>query len=268
MPATPTTPPLNLHRIPKLHLRCYDVGHPGASVFFGTPPSVDQKLQTAVSTVLSRLYPSSDEPPPPIRSVTLYLEVFDGVAYTCGSKLDEEHEEVHLSLSYLADVKKNSHDNTDRLANEVMGVLVHELVHAFQYNGKGTVPGGVIEGIADWLRGEAGLAPPHWRERPSEDDRWDAGYERTGYFLGWISRYTRNPLLVPQLNRALQYSTWGDAAALQKLLGGESPEEMWEKYKKSFKGKEEDEDEPPQPVPTHGPLAGHDMSRRGYSVQY
>lgn len=151
----------------------------GSSAFFGAPPAVDRTLQAAVSNVLAHLYPSSHEPPPPIRSVTLILEEFDGVAYTCGSKLDEEHKEVHLSLSYLVDVQKNAKGDSNRVANEVMGVLVHELVHAFQFNGKGTVPGGVIEGIADWLRGEAGFAPPHWRERPGKDDKWDAGYERT-----------------------------------------------------------------------------------------
>uniref|UniRef100_A0A0K3CBH1 BY PROTMAP: gi/342321017/gb/EGU12955.1/ Proteophosphoglycan ppg4 [Rhodotorula glutinis ATCC 204091] n=2 Tax=Rhodotorula toruloides TaxID=5286 RepID=A0A0K3CBH1_RHOTO len=264
MAPTPTKPPATAHPIPKLLLRCYDVAHPGSSAFFGTPPSVDQKLKAGVSTVLSRLYPSPDEPPPPIRSVTLILEAFDGVAYTCGSKLDEEHKEVHLSLSYLADVQKNAKSDSNRVANEVMGVLVHELVHAFQFNGKGTVPGGVIEGIADWLRGEAGLAPPHWRERPGEDDRWDAGYEWTGYFLAWLSRHTRNPSLIPQLNRTLQKATWDDGAHLRKLLGGNEPEELWEEYKRSFDGKRVDEDEAPQPVPTHRPLADGGAPRSGY----
>jgi hypothetical protein len=29
-----------------------------------------------------------------------------------------------------------------------MGVLVHEIVHCYQYDAKGTCPGGLIEGIA------------------------------------------------------------------------------------------------------------------------
>lgn len=182
----------------------------GSSAFFGTPPAVDQKLKAATSTVLSRLCPSPDESPPPIRSITLILEEFDGVAYTCGSKLDEEHKEVHLSLSYLADVQKNAKSDSNRVANEVMGVLVHELVHAFQFNGKGTVPGGVIEGIADWLRGEAGLAPPHWREQPGEDDRWDAGYERT--VRATHSASTREAYACP-MRRAISSPGYPDTSA-------------------------------------------------------
>lgn len=32
-----------------------------------------------------------------------------------------------------------------------MGVLVHEMVHCFQYNAKGTCPGGLVEGIAGMI---------------------------------------------------------------------------------------------------------------------
>lgn len=42
--------------------------------------------------------------PPAIRSVTLHVREFDGVAHTNGSHLDEQHKEIHLSTSYLAGV--------------------------------------------------------------------------------------------------------------------------------------------------------------------
>lgn len=48
-------------------------------------------------------------------------------------------------------------------------------VHVFQYDAKGTCPGGLIEGIADFVRLKAGLAPPHWK--PGPRSRWDEGYE-------------------------------------------------------------------------------------------
>lgn len=41
--------------------------------------------------------------------------------------------------------------------------MVHEMVHCWQRNAHGTAPGGLIEGIADWVRLKAGLVPPHWK---------------------------------------------------------------------------------------------------------
>lgn len=70
-------------------------------------------------------------------------------------------------------------------AYEIRGVLVHELVHCFQHNGRGACPGGLVEGIADWVRLEARLGAPHWK-RGAVPERWDQGYERTAYFLDWL----------------------------------------------------------------------------------
>ena len=44
-----------------------------------------------------------------------------------------------------------------------------------------TCPGGLIEGIADWVRLRAGLGAKHWKQEA--DGKWDAGYQHTGYFL-------------------------------------------------------------------------------------
>ena len=49
--------------------------------------------------------------------------------------------EIHFSLNHI----KNSES---RAKDEINGVLTHEVVHCFQYNAKGTAPGGLIEGIA------------------------------------------------------------------------------------------------------------------------
>lgn len=117
-----------------------------------------------------------------MRRVLLKLHDFEGVAYTCSSELDPLHKEIHLSVSYVAGVahRARAADAPDHIRLEVQGVVTHEMVHVFQYNGKGTVPGGVIEGIADWVRQRAGVGAPHWRrERPADDAPWDAGYEKT-----------------------------------------------------------------------------------------
>lgn len=73
--------------------------------------------------------------------MTLYLEDMDGVAYTKGSDLDDDHKEIHFSTRHIENSRQ-------RAQSEILGVVVHEMVHCFQYNGKGTCPGGLIEGIA------------------------------------------------------------------------------------------------------------------------
>jgi hypothetical protein len=62
----------------------------------------------------------------------------DGVAHTCG---DANAKEIHFSLDYIVQTEA-------RAEAEITGVIYHEAVHCFQYNGLGEAPGGLIEGIA------------------------------------------------------------------------------------------------------------------------
>lgn len=150
--------------------------------------------------------------PPPTRSVTLILEDMPGVAYTKGTELDDDHKEIHLSMGYVKGIRRapaagptpTTSGSDVAGAYEIEGVLVHELVHCFQYNGRGECPGGLVEGVADWVRLEARLGAPHWR-RGTVPDRWDQGYERTAYFLEWLEgKFGRGT--VRRINEALRVS--------------------------------------------------------------
>lgn len=69
----------------------------------------------------------------------LVLRPMEGVAYTFGSEI---YKEIHFSLDHI----KNSEA---RAKDEILGVLTHEMVHCFQFTGKGVAfPGGLGEGIA------------------------------------------------------------------------------------------------------------------------
>lgn len=61
-----------------------------------------------------------------------------GVAHTFGSPT---HKEIHFSLDHIRNSESRARD-------EILGVLTHEMVHCYQYNGLGKCPGGLIEGIA------------------------------------------------------------------------------------------------------------------------
>ena len=73
--------------------------------------------------------------------------------------LDDDHKEIHFSLDYIHS------QPSSRLTPEITGVLTHELVHCFQYDAEHSCPGGLIEGIADWVRLKCDLSPPHWKRR-------------------------------------------------------------------------------------------------------
>ncbi|KFH40795.1 hypothetical protein ACRE_085060 [Hapsidospora chrysogenum ATCC 11550] len=209
-------------KIPKLRLEIRDLAHPGSVIFLRSVDIADV-LPSATRRVLHHLYRSPSCPTttvPPTRSVTLILRDMDGVAYTTGSDLDNDHKEIHLSTRYIASVRP------DRQGTEITGVLVHELVHCFQYNGQGRAPSGLIEGVADWVRLRSRLSPPHWKRQAGE--RWDAGYQTTAYFLDYLEvRFGRGT--VRRLNEYLRTHRYVHEEMWEAVLG-RGVEDLWSEY--------------------------------------
>jgi Peptidase of plants and bacteria len=144
----------------------------------------------------------------------------DGVAYTTGSELDNDHKEIHFSLSYISKIPK------ERCTDEVTGVVTHELVHCYQWNGLGTCPGGLVEGIADWVRLSCDLSPPHWKREASGD--WDSGYQRTAYFLDYLeTRFGEGT--VRRLNESLRNQKYEEKKYWTELLG-RPVDQLWSDY--------------------------------------
>ena len=162
---------------------------------------------------------------PNTRSVTLIVRPMDGVAYTTGIDLDpEQHKEIHFSSEYIASISPS------RRSHEIEGVIVHELVHCYQHNGHGHAPGGLIEGVADWVRLGAGLAPPHWRRGEEVKGKWDAGYQHTAYFLQYLEeRFGEGT--VRRLNEGLRTAKYEEKTFWTGVLG-RPVEQLWEDYKK------------------------------------
>ena len=224
-PSPRPTPPPSI--TPKLRLEIRDHAHPGAARFL-TATTASAALQSAVDAVLTLLYDTSRNPTP-TRSVTLVLRDKAGVAYTVGSELDSDHKEIHFSLGYIARIKE------ERVRDEILGVLVHETVHCFQHNGKGTCPGGLIEGLADWVRLRCDLAkpPPHWKRDTS--GKWDSGYERTGYFLEYLEQRFGTGS-VRRMNAALGTDKYVEEKFWPGLFG-KAIGELWGDYCTEVDGK-------------------------------
>lgn len=253
-PKPPTQPK------PKLRLRIDDLRHSGAASFLSLVPDVEAVLDTALAAIIEHLYTpaqrASTAPVPPFtpqlpgtRSVTVILKEFDGVAYTNGSDLDDDHKEISFSMSYIRYVC----DNNPAPLKEFVGVLTHELVHCYQHTEPPEMkgrdgpypPGGLVEGIADFVRLKADLAPAHWKRPESAKDRaskWDEGYQHTAFFLAWLEDVRVGRGAVGLLNdRLLRTGYIGED---EKQLGGENEarptfwkglfgaqvSELWEEY--------------------------------------
>ncbi|KAL9098723.1 MAG: hypothetical protein Q9163_005666 [Psora crenata] len=216
---------------PRLRFECRDLNHPGANTFFSNKqPASD--LSFAVATVLKILYTPTETNThiPPTRSVTLILRPMSGVAYTTGSELDNDHKEMHFSLDYIHGITART---PGREAQEIQGVLAHEMVHAWQWSGFGTAPGGLIEGIADFVRLKAQLNPPHWKRKAAE--KWDQGYEHTAYFLEWVEEECGEGS-VRRINDRLRDHKYVEVVFWKKLFA-KTVEDLWEGYK-SYLGRQ------------------------------
>ena len=187
-------------------------------------------ISDAIRTVQQILTPNG-ESTPSVRSITLVLRDFDGVAHTSGKDIDFEHKEIHLSTSYIGSLPAD----TDRIRLEITGVLIHEMVHVFQWNGRHCCNSGLIEGVADWVRLKAGLAPPHWKRR-CEDCEWDSGYEITGYFLEWLNERLGEGTVV-KMNQRLR-EEYDEDTFWKAVSGAEDVQTLWKDYALAFASKQ------------------------------
>lgn len=123
--------PINDSFLPAIHLRIHPITHEGAQVFTSNLPDIGSVLRKAVQTCWKLLY--NDEAhliPKNVRSITVYVRPMGGVAYTTGNWLDGENTEIHVSAEYV------QRQSEDRARDEIRGVLVHEMVHVWQHDGK------------------------------------------------------------------------------------------------------------------------------------
>lgn len=244
-PTTTTIPIIRKHKFttPLLRLELRDLAHEGASIFLSTIHG-HEDLSTQVQNVLNLLYYSPAETPT-TRSVTFIVHAFDGVAYTTGLELDDDHKEIHINATYI----KNCARGGDK-RHELLGVICHELVHCFQWNAEGSCPGGLIEGVADWVRLRAGLGAVHWKQEASGE--WDCGYQKTGYFLEWLEQKFGEGT-VRRLNGCLREGKYDGGKVFGECCEGGKVEELWEAYRKELekKGGDDGEEGPANPIPTH-----------------
>lgn len=227
-----STLPIRKHKFdtPKLRLRLDDLAHDGSSIFLSNIKG-GEDFEMQVQNVLNLLY-TPDSHRPGTRSVTLILREMDGVAYTTGIDLDDDHKEIHFNLNYIKRARSNQR-------HELLGVMCHELVHCFQWAAGGTCNGGLIEGVADWVRLRAGLGAAHWKQEA--DGEWDGGYQHTGYFLEYLEQRF-GPGTVRAINACLRTGKYDDEKVFGQCCDGKKVTDLWHDYRHHLK-KKHDRDE-------------------------
>ncbi|XP_059448130.1 uncharacterized protein LOC132179419 [Corylus avellana] len=186
-------------------------------VRFNNEIGSDYSRQTLVSATdfIWRLFQqNNDADRKNVQKVSLFIDDMDGVAYASNN-------EIHVSARYIngysGDVK-----------GEITGVLYHEMTHIWQWNGNGLTPGGLIEGIADFVRLKAVYAPSHWVQ-PGQGDRWDQGYDVTARFLDYCNDLRNG--FVAELNKKTRSDY--NANFFVELLG-KSVDQLWSDYKAKY----------------------------------
>nr|POE98915.1 basic secretory protease [Quercus suber]POE98916.1 basic secretory protease [Quercus suber] len=150
-----------------------------------------------------------------VPKVSLFVDDRDGVAFASNN-------EIHVSARYINGYSGN-------VKTEITGVLYHESTHIWQWNGNGqSTPGGLIEGIADYVRLKAGYAPSHW-VKPGQGDRWDQGYDVTARFLDYCNSLRNG--FVAELNKKLRN---GYSANFFVELLGKNVDQLWKDYKAKY----------------------------------
>lgn len=127
----------------------------------------------------------------------------------------------------------------DGFEKEVLGVVTHEMVHCWQWNARGSCPGGLIEGVADYVRLRAGFVPGHWKKEGGGE--WDAGYQHTGYFLDYLEgRFGKGTVV--KINGVLKDRVYKQETFWEECCGC-GVAELWEEYGKHLKKEAEKEED-------------------------
>ncbi|KAI9340930.1 peptidase of plants and bacteria-domain-containing protein [Obelidium mucronatum] len=172
--------------------------------------------------------------PTHVESIRLIVREMDGVAHCTGPA---NKKEIHLSIEYLSKFLADHKNDLQVLRTEVEGVLIHELTHVWQRTCL-RYPGGLVEGVADWVRLVAGYVPAHWKQK--REGKWDAGYCPTAFFLAWINDQlqvtatnstTTTPSFVQALNHYVgSLDSWNAETVFMKLADGKTVDQLWTTY--------------------------------------
>jgi hypothetical protein len=220
---------------PKVELEIIAKGHKGVNKYLDLVKDQGYKdieawVQHCALAVAQELYYTVEEAnAKKVEKITYKLNDGGALSYKDGAA---PHIEIGFDLNYL--VKFIEKHDLKTAADEVYGVLCHELTHGYQQEPKNcgnysyeTEFFGFIEGTADLARlRTGGFNPPR---APKLGGTYKSGYNVTAFFYLWITK-TQDEEFLKKLNlTAKEMETWSLDKALNKLYNA-SADEWWQHY--------------------------------------
>ncbi|MFV0398080.1 MAG: basic secretory protein-like protein [Bacteroidales bacterium] len=144
---------------------------------------------------------------------------------------------ISVNTEYLEKFYNSHNQDTARFKREFIGMLTHELTHAFQlepkgcgrYDGKSEF-WAFIEGMADAMRYLSG--DKEWK-KPKPGGTYLSGYETTGFFLIYLQDRFDPHFVMKFHETAAKLPIWSFDGAIKEVLGERySLDKLWDDYQK------------------------------------
>ncbi|MVP00456.1 basic secretory protein-like protein [Paenibacillus lutrae] len=193
----------------------------GYAPFNQALPDAQRDILAILRKVNEILYKSPEDMPVRVKKIVVQIEDVPGAAWISG---DNEVKTLGISSQHLAYFAAN----TSSLRDEIIGMLYHELGHAYQYSNFD------VEAVADSLRFAAGY---HNRYGISPGGAWyNTG---TANFIRWIedTKYrgfirALNATSSPYGLDANQFQAWKESRFLS--ITGIDVNTLWNQYQQSL----------------------------------
>ncbi|WMN62098.1 basic secretory family protein (plasmid) [Pseudoalteromonas xiamenensis] len=180
-----------------------------------------------VSERVARLLYLDVNAAPSLPVLTIALKEMKGVAYKDG---DFNSASIFVSREYLENFQNKN--GQQKAYDELIGILFHEIAHAYQYDDRNYEEiGPIIEGIADLVRLKAGYISQSVQK---VGGHYDSGYKTTAFYLHWLESNNKEDYLV-KINESL--SPYDDVKWSWPYFAkrfGVSLEASWSEYQKQL----------------------------------
>ena len=225
---------------PEVQLECTNEDNPGYLMYLDLVKangfeSIQDFVKNCCLVIAQKLYFTVNEANDHnLRSIHYKLTEGGALSYKGG---DVPNIEIGFDMEYLNSFSQKY--GIDICADEIFGILCHEICHGYQNSPKNCgIYGspneyyGFIEGTADLARLLTGGFNPE--RYPSTGGSWIDGYNTTAFFYSWIQNSLLDEDFLKKLNlSAKQIDSWSLNEMLYQEYG-QSVNSLWAQYQKSI----------------------------------